>query len=129
MQGALKGAPCDFGLVVSDFDGFSLFSGILSLPLEILSVVCENLDLQTVFHISRTSKAFYRFLRNSPAQIAIWDTAREASGLPALTAFSSIQSANLLFGNCAVRSCYFPSSLLNADRLLSAFLFAFAGLR
>jgi hypothetical protein len=101
----------------------TLFSivGILSLPLEVLSMVCQNLDLPTVFYISRTSKAFYRFLRNSPVQMAIWDSARATSNLPTTTGYSSVQAANLLFGNCMVRSFSFAPGLAHSLPLPSHF--------
>lgn len=85
-------------------------------------MVCLNLDLQTVFYISRTNKAFYSFLRDSPAQMAIWDAARETSGLPEMTNFSSVRLANLLFGNCSVRRPL--SSLRKDDSLTSCLLFS-----
>ncbi|GAA6020107.1 hypothetical protein JCM10207_006257 [Rhodosporidiobolus poonsookiae] len=77
-------------------------SGILSLPLETLTLVCSHLDLATVFHLSRLNKQFYGFLRD-PALKYIWKGARERSGLPELKAgdFSVYDFANLLFGNCS----------------------------
>ena len=80
--------------------------GILDLPLDVLAIVCSELDLPTVFHLSRLNKRFYSFLRNNSTLSYIWDRARETSGLPELTTpgMNSVQYANLLFGGfCQVR--------------------------
>jgi len=84
-----------------------LLRGILDLPLDVLTGVCEHLDLETLFHVSRLNKRFYKFLRGTAALSYLWDWAREESGLPELTApgFSTVQLANLLFSKyCQVRS-------------------------
>ncbi|BGP37511.1 hypothetical protein JCM10450v2_001416 [Rhodotorula kratochvilovae] len=74
--------------------------GILDLPLDVLAIVCSELDLPTVFHLSRLNRHFYAFLRNNSTLNYIWDRARETSGLPELTAprMDSVQCANLFFG-------------------------------
>ncbi|GAA6048150.1 hypothetical protein JCM3770_003685 [Rhodotorula araucariae] len=74
--------------------------GILDLPLDILALVCSELDLPTLFHLSRLNKRFYSFLRNNSSLAFIWERAREASGLPELTApgMDTVQYAHLLFG-------------------------------
>ncbi|GAA5977055.1 hypothetical protein JCM11641_001287 [Rhodosporidiobolus odoratus] len=73
--------------------------GILDLPLDILTEICAELDLPTVFHLSRLNKRFYAFLRD-PSLKYIWDVARESSGLPDLTSpgCDVYGYANLLFG-------------------------------
>ncbi|GAA5977059.1 hypothetical protein JCM11641_001288 [Rhodosporidiobolus odoratus] len=73
--------------------------GILDLPLDILTEICAELDLPTVFHLSRLNKRFYAFLRD-PSLKYIWELARETSGLPELTApgCDVYGYANLLFG-------------------------------
>ncbi|GAA5911370.1 hypothetical protein JCM6882_002358 [Rhodosporidiobolus microsporus] len=75
--------------------------GILDLPLETVALISSNLDLATVFHLSRLNKRFWRFLRD-PAVEYIWEEARKTSALPEMREpFSSVyQYANLLFGCC-----------------------------
>ncbi|GAA5856547.1 hypothetical protein JCM9279_005494 [Rhodotorula babjevae] len=81
--------------------------GILDLPLETFTAVCEHLDLETLFHLSRLDKRFFKFLRGTSALSYLWEWARKESGLPEVAApcFSTVQLANLLFSkycqNCA----------------------------
>ncbi|GAA5871284.1 hypothetical protein JCM8547_007242 [Rhodosporidiobolus lusitaniae] len=75
--------------------------GILSLPAELVALVASNLDLPTLFHLSRLNKRFYSFLRDPQIEY-VWEAARETSGLPTLTApgMDTVGLANLLFGCC-----------------------------
>ncbi|KPV77150.1 uncharacterized protein RHOBADRAFT_52097 [Rhodotorula graminis WP1] len=81
--------------------------GILDLPLDVLAGICEHLDLETLFHLSRLNKRFFKFLRGNSTLSYLWEWAREESGLPELAApcFSTVELANLLFSkycqNCA----------------------------
>ncbi|GAA6039629.1 hypothetical protein JCM8097_002225 [Rhodosporidiobolus ruineniae] len=81
--------------------GKGALRSFLDLPLEMVASICSHLDLATVFHLSRLSKRFYRFLRD-PTLEYIWERARAESGLPELTAkdLSIYQYANLVYGRC-----------------------------
>ncbi|GAA6039638.1 hypothetical protein JCM8097_002230 [Rhodosporidiobolus ruineniae] len=71
---------------------------LLDLPLELVTLIFSHLDFETLFHLSRLNKRFWRFLR---AKKALWVRARRNSGLPALLASCKTRSyANLLYGNC-----------------------------
>ncbi|GAA5908281.1 hypothetical protein JCM8208_000365 [Rhodotorula glutinis] len=76
--------------------------GILDLPLDVFTGICEHLDLETLFHLSRLNKRFFKFLRGTSALPYLWEWAREESGLPELSApcFSTVELANLLFSKC-----------------------------
>lgn len=89
-----------------------VLKGILDLSLDVLINVCSHLDLATVYHLSRLSRRFFRFLRGNSSLSYIWEWAREESGLPELTApgLTPVQYAHLLFGkHCQVRLKLRPS--------------------
>ncbi|BGP72559.1 hypothetical protein NBRC10513v2_005955 [Rhodotorula toruloides] len=78
----------------------------LDLPMELVLRVLDELDLQTVFHLSRLNKRFWQLLRSdTDAMHLLWERARIRAGIPRLMApgCDVYQYANLLFGCC--RGC------------------------
>ncbi|KWU45687.1 hypothetical protein RHOSPDRAFT_32612 [Rhodotorula sp. JG-1b] len=77
-------------------------SGLFRLPAELITGICEHLDLGTLFHVSRLNKYLWRLLRQTSSLEYLWEHARIESGLPELDAagMSVFQYANLVFGCC-----------------------------
>ncbi|GAA5979444.1 hypothetical protein JCM10908_002926 [Rhodotorula pacifica] len=77
-------------------------SGLLRLPAELITNICEHVDLGTLFHLSRLNKYLWRLLRQTSSLEYLWERAREQSRLPALAAvgMNNYQYANLVFGLC-----------------------------
>ncbi|BGP32400.1 hypothetical protein JCM10296v2_004181 [Rhodotorula toruloides] len=78
----------------------------LDLPMELVLRILGELDLQTVFHLSRLNKRFWQLLRSDTAAMHhLWEQARVRAGVPRLMApgCDVYQYANLLFGCC--RGC------------------------
>ncbi|KAG0664421.1 hypothetical protein C6P46_001466 [Rhodotorula mucilaginosa] len=77
-------------------------SGLLRLPAELITGICEHLDLGTLFHVSRLNKYLWRLLRQTSSLEYLWERARIESGLPELTAagMNVFEYANLVFGCC-----------------------------
>ncbi|GAA5836920.1 hypothetical protein JCM11251_005823 [Rhodosporidiobolus azoricus] len=75
--------------------------GILALPLETVTSICLSLDLETLFHLSRLNKRFWRFLRDTVVKY-VWEEVRTATGVPELQlpGLSVYGLANLLYGRC-----------------------------
>ncbi|KAK4701629.1 hypothetical protein P7C70_g4601, partial [Phenoliferia sp. Uapishka_3] len=69
------------------------------LPVELLTEISRDLDHETLYALSLTSKSFRATLA-SPASDNLWDDARQAAGLPRLEAneLSPIQYAHLVWG-------------------------------
>ncbi|BGO97353.1 hypothetical protein NBRC10513v2_001274 [Rhodotorula toruloides] len=78
-------------------------SGFMLLPLEVVTQVCESLDLKTLFHLSTLNRRFFGFLRDTSLS-HLWEDARKTSGLPDLVApMPPHKLAHLLFGSyCSV---------------------------
>ena len=78
---------------------------MLRLPAELITGICEHLDLGTLFHVSRLNKYLWRLLRQTSSLEYLWERARIESGLPELTAagMNVFEYANLVFGCCQVR--------------------------
>ena len=85
-------------------------SGLLRLPAELITTICQHLDLETLFHVSRLNKYLWRLLRQTTSLEYLWERARIESGLPELTAagMNVFQYANLVFGCCQVRLVHRP---------------------
>lgn len=77
-------------------------SGLLRLPAELITTICQHLDLATLYYVSRLNKYLWRLLRQTTSLEYLWERARVESGLPELTAagMNVFQYANLLFGCC-----------------------------
>ncbi|GAA5961174.1 hypothetical protein JCM8115_005856 [Rhodotorula mucilaginosa] len=77
-------------------------SGLLRLPAELITTICQHLDLETLFHVSRLNKYLWRLLRQTTSLEYLWERARIESGLPELTAagMNVFEYANLVFGCC-----------------------------
>ncbi|BGO89088.1 hypothetical protein NBRC10512v2_001035 [Rhodotorula toruloides] len=74
----------------------------LDLPLELVLRIFGELDLPTLFHLSRLSKRFWRLLRGDKSLHTLWTDARQRSGImrPTAHGMSVHQQANLMFGCC-----------------------------
>ena len=85
-------------------------SGLLRLPAELITTICQHLDLETLFHVSRLNKYLWRLLRQTTSLEYLWERARIESGLPELTAagMNVFEYANLVFGCCQVRLVHRP---------------------
>ncbi|BGP29645.1 hypothetical protein JCM10296v2_001384 [Rhodotorula toruloides] len=78
-------------------------SGFMLLPLEVVTQVCESLDLKTLFYLSTLNRRFFGFLRDASLS-HLWEDARKTSGLPDLEApMPPHKLAHLLFGSyCSI---------------------------
>lgn len=67
--------------------------------------IVGELDLPTVFHLSRLSRRFWQLLRRDKSSQTVWRDARKRSGItkPTAPGMTVYEQANLIFGCCKVR--------------------------